>query len=106
YRWLAINQAAASEWARLFGIRPRVGDNMLDLLASRPDVQAEVKALWSRALTGDEFTTTQEFGDPSRYRRAYEMHFNTLLDRDGHRVGAYQFAYDITERLRDQEHLR
>ena len=32
--------------------------------------------------------------------------FNTLRDRDGNRIGAYQFVYDVTERLRDQERLR
>jgi nitrogen-specific signal transduction histidine kinase/CheY-like chemotaxis protein len=29
-----------------------------------------------------------------------------LRDRDGRHVGAYQFVYDVTERLRDQERLR
>jgi signal transduction histidine kinase len=52
------------------------------------------------------FTATEEFGDPARDRRAYEMRFNTLVDRDGRRIGAYQFVYDVTERLRDQERLR
>jgi len=42
----------------------------------------------------------------SRDRRAYEMRFNTLRDRDGGRIGAYQFVYDVTERLRDQARLR
>ena len=34
------------------------------------------------------------------------MRFNTLRDRDGNRIGAYQFVYDVTERLRDQDRLR
>ena len=79
---------------------------MLDLLADQPDHQRAVKAVWSRALSGEEFATIEEFGDPARDRRAYEMRFNTLRDRDGHRIGAYQFVYDVTERLRDQERLR
>jgi nitrogen-specific signal transduction histidine kinase len=29
-----------------------------------------------------------------------------LRDRNGHRIGAYQFVYDVTERLHDQERLR
>ena len=62
--------------------------------------------MWSRALAGEEFTAIEEFGDPSRDRRSYEMRFNTLRDRDGSRIGAYQFVYDVTERLRDQERLR
>ena len=106
YRWLAINRAAADEFERIFGIRPRVGDSMLDLLAGQPDHQAAVRAVWSRALAGEEFAAIEEFGDPARERRAYEMRFNTLRDRDGRQIGAYQFVYDVTERLRDQERLR
>ena len=106
YRWLAINNAAANEFERIFGVRPKAGDSMLDLLAAQPDHQRDVKAVWSRALSGEEFTAIEEFGDPARDRRAYEMRFNTLRDRDGNRIGAYQFVYDVTERLRDQDRLR
>jgi PAS domain S-box-containing protein len=106
YRWLAVNRAAADEFERIFGTRPRVGLRVFDLLADQPDNQAAVTAVWSRALAGEEFIAIEEFGDPSRDRRFYEMRFNTLRDRDGKRIGAYQFVYDVTERLRDQERLR
>src|SRR4029453_11555128 len=106
YRLLAINRAAAGEFERIFGIRPRVGDHMLELLADQPEHQAAVRAVWSRALAGEEFTAIEEFGDPALDRRAYEMRDNTLPDRDGRHIGAYQFVYDVTERLRDQERLR
>jgi len=106
YRWLAINRAAADEFERIFGKRPRVGASMLDLLAGQLEHQAAVKALWSRALAGEEFTAIEEFGDPTRDRRFYEMRYNTLRDRDGRQIGAYQFVYDVTERLRDQDRLR
>ena len=106
YRWLAINRSAADEFERIFGVRPRVGYSMLELLAAQPEHQAAVKALWSRALGGEEFTAIEEFGDPSRDRRSYEMRYNTLRDRSGKQIGAYQFVYDVTERLRDQERLR
>jgi len=55
---------------------------------------------------GEEFTEVGEFGDPDRDRRAYEMRYNTLRDRHGNRIGAYQFVYDVTERLREQQRLR
>jgi PAS domain S-box-containing protein len=106
YRWLAINNAAAMEFERIFGVRPKAGDSMLELLASQPDHQRDVKSVWTRALSGEEFTSTEEFGDPARDRRVYEMRFNTLRNRDGRRIGAYQFVYDVTERMRDQERLR
>jgi signal transduction histidine kinase len=106
YRWLAINRAAADEFQRIFGTRPRVGDSMLDALRHHPEHQAAVKAVWSRALAGEEFTAIEDFGDPARVRRSYEMRFNTLRDRDGNRIGAYQFVYDVTDRLNDQERLQ
>jgi PAS domain S-box-containing protein len=106
YRWLAINAAAASEFERIFGVRPRVGTSMLELLAAQPEHRAAVKAVWGRALAGEEFVEVAEFGDPSRDRRSYEMRYNTLKSRDGERIGAYQFVYDVTERLRDQQRLR
>jgi len=79
---------------------------MLELLAAQPEHLRDARALWARALAGEEFTTIAEFGDPARDRRAYEIRFNTLRGPDGSPVGAYQFVYDVTERLRDQERLR
>ncbi|MBW4090912.1 MAG: response regulator [Proteobacteria bacterium] len=105
YNWMAINKAAADEFERKFGQRPRPGDNMLALLADRPAHAAAVKAVWSRALAGEEFTQIDEFGDPGIARRWYEMKFNVLRDHDGSRIGAYQFVYDVTDRLRDQVRL-
>jgi PAS domain S-box-containing protein len=105
YRFLAINRASAVEFERLFGVRPKVGDNMIDLLSERPDDRDAVKAVWQRALRGEEFTETQAFGDPDHRRRWYEMKFNTLRDRDGAIIGAFQFVYDVTERISDQLRL-
>ena len=106
FNWLAINEAASIEFARLFGVpRPKVGDNMLNALAHLPDQQAAVRAVWSRAIGGEEFLETQEFGDAPQNRRHYEMRFRTLRDPDGTAVGAYQFVYDVTERIREQAKL-
>src|SRR5678816_3640334 len=46
YRWLAINQAAAAEFEQIFGVRPRVGASMLELLESQPEHRAAVQAVW------------------------------------------------------------
>ncbi|MCG2594457.1 PAS domain-containing protein [Ramlibacter sp. XY19] len=106
YRWLAINQSAAREFERIYGVRPRVGTSMLELLADQPAHQAAVRSVWSRALAGEEFVEIAEFGDPARDRRFYEMRYNTLRGPGGERIGAYQFVYDVSERHRDQERLR
>src|SRR4051794_32152873 len=74
-RLLAINRAAADEFDRIYGIRPRIGDCVLDLLGDRPEHQAALASVWRRALAGEEFTETDEFGDPARARCAYEVRF-------------------------------
>lgn len=105
FRWLAINRAAADEFERVYGVRPKVGDSMLDVLAGRPEHQAALQPVWERALAGEEFTEVAEFGDPSRDRRFYEMKHNVLKDANGLRIGAYQFAYDVTGRIAEQQRL-
>jgi PAS domain S-box-containing protein len=106
FRWLAINGASAKEFHRIYGIMPKVGDNMLELLKDQPEHRDAIQAVWSRALAGEEFVEIGEFGDQRRVRRSYEMRFNALRDGDGRLIGAYQFVYDVTERLREQERLR
>ncbi|MFC7536104.1 PAS domain S-box protein [Sphingomonas sp. GCM10030256] len=105
FRWLAINPAAAQEFERIYGVRPKVGESMLDALAHLPEHQAAVQAVWSRALAGEAFTAVGEFGEPSRERRSYEMKYHVLRDAAGTQMGAYQFVYDVTDRVREQQRL-
>jgi len=106
FNWLAINRASVIEFERIYGIRPRVGDNLLDVLADKPDAQATVRSLWQRAIDGEEFVEISALGDADRDRRQYEMRFGVLRDADGLQIGAYQFVYDVTERLAEQDRLR
>lgn len=103
-RWMSVNKAAADRLEHLFGVRPAAGSSVLDLLASRPEYQSRIRALWSRALAGEEYTVTESFGE-SQHRRYYEMKFNALRDKTGRQIGAYQFAHDVTDRLLAQTRL-
>ena len=106
YRLLAANRAAVEEFESVYGVRPRVGESLLEILSAQPEYQSEVRNMWARAIGGEEFIAVAEFGNPSHARRTYEVRFNQLRDRNGDRVGVYQFVYDVTERVRDQERLR
>jgi PAS domain S-box-containing protein len=105
FRLLALNRAYADEFEAIYGIRPQVGDDLIGLLSHAPDQQAQARAVWSRALTDDAFTLVEEFGDPDRKRPYYELAFTPLRDADGRRIGAFQYATDVTQRLRDLEQL-
>ncbi|MGN6550984.1 MAG: PAS domain-containing protein [Pararhizobium sp.] len=105
YRFLAMNRSYADEFQRIYGIRPQVGDRLPALLASMPEHQEAALAVWRRALQGEKFTITEEFGDPARERPCYELSYDTLHDRDGNLIGAFQYAVDVTERLRSQTRL-
>lgn len=106
FNWMAINKASADEFERIYGIRPQVGDNMIDVLAGKPEAQAALRAVWQRAIDGEEFVEVAPFGDPERDQRQYEMRFGLLREADGRQIGAYQFVYDVSERLREQARLR
>ncbi len=105
YNILAINKANADEFERLYGVRPKVGDNMLALLADQPEHQLQVRAGWGRGMSGEEVTFVEDYGDPNRTRPYYEVKFRTLWNEHGVRVGCYQFVTDVSERLKKQAML-
>jgi signal transduction histidine kinase/DNA-binding response OmpR family regulator len=105
FRILAINKAAADETEQLTGIRPKVGDHKLELLSDHPELLKKAREIWKRAIDGEAFTEISKVEDPRRGARYYEMKFNPLLGPSGKQVGAYQFAYDVTDRVRDQQRL-
>jgi PAS domain S-box-containing protein len=102
---LAINQASANEYNRIYGVRPRIGDNILALLADQPEQQNAVRIALARGIAGEEVTFVAAYGDPARARSHYEVTFRVLRDDAGERIGAFQFATDVTARLRDQAML-
>ena len=104
-RWLAVNRAAADEFERIYGVRPRVGERMEAALVDQPQHAADLMRVWRRALAGEAFVAVEEFGDPARDRRFYEMRFSPLRDDGGAQIGAYQFVYDVTDRLAEQARL-
>jgi PAS domain S-box-containing protein len=105
YNILAINQANAAEFERVYGMRVSVGDNLLERFAGSPALLHPLKSAWSRVLAGQEITLSEQRGDPARAQSIYEIKYRPLRNHEGTQIGAFQFASDITERLRDQARL-
>jgi PAS domain-containing protein len=106
YRLLGINKAGQDAFAKIYGVRPQIGDDLRSLLSDRPLHLTQIRTYWDRALAGERFTETDEFGDEALTRRSFEVRFSPLFGPDGRQIGAYQFAQDVTERLREQARLQ
>jgi PAS domain S-box-containing protein len=105
YNIIAINTANAHEFERVYGVRAGVGENLLGLLANAPETMQQLKAAWSRVLAGEELTVIEPRGNPAQGPSTYEIKYRPLRDATGILIGAFQFASDVTERLRDQARL-
>jgi signal transduction histidine kinase len=104
-RYLAINPSAVADYRRIFGVEPKVGQTMYEVLAHAPDQIEPAVAVWRRALSGESFDETSSWKAPGFSPRWYEMQFRPLHDAEGRQIGAYLFGQDVTERVRDQEKL-
>ncbi|MBL8266323.1 ATP-binding protein, partial [Steroidobacter sp.] len=106
YRFLAMNKAYTERFERRIGVRPSVGASLLELMKTEREQLAMSGSRWSRALAGEEFTliepTAPSEGDGMRQ---YEITYTSLRDPEGRVIGAFQYAQDVTERVRDQQRL-
>ncbi|NQD54956.1 PAS domain-containing protein [Pseudomonas sp. CM25] len=103
-RWLAVNSQAKHDFRLLYGQAPEVGDYVPTLIDDGSDGQTPILPMWQRALAGEQFTEIGRFGQVAAQRH-YELRFNALRNAEGEIQGAYLFAYDISERVREQERL-
>ena len=105
FRFLAINAAAQRDFERVFGVRPKAGESVLDVLAHLPEEREAARRVWGRVLAGEPFAETGWWGGDGHERRAYETRFSPMFDTEGRQVGAFVLGQDVTERLREQERL-
>jgi signal transduction histidine kinase/CheY-like chemotaxis protein len=100
-RWLAVNRQAKHDFHALYGHTPEVGEYLPAVVVhNQLTDDTQIMPMWHRALAGEQFTEIGAFGS-----RHYELRFNALRDQDDSVQGAYLFAYDITERVQEQQRL-
>jgi len=102
---LALNKAKVSAFEQIQGVTARTGDNLLVLLADQPDRQLATKAAWSGVLKGEEGTALEDRGDSNGVRWYFEIKYRVLRNEQGTQIGAFQFGYDVTDRVQAQAKL-
>ena len=101
-RLLAVNHRAVKDFEFLFGHRLKAGDSLLECLANFPAERARSEAMWRRALAGESYIETIEYGRGARLRH-FELRFNPLRESNGRITGAYLFIYDVTRQVDEQQ---
>ena len=103
FRLIAFNAAHSNDFFRIYGYRVKVGDVFPDLF--EPEQGRTIKGFMARALAGEAFTVTEEFGDPDLVKPYWEIAYSPLRDEAGDVFGAFHYALDISDRLRAQAEL-
>jgi PAS domain S-box-containing protein len=105
FRYLFFNDAYQREFKRLWGRDIEVGTSMVEAMAQWPEDQRKARELWRRALTGESFCVTMEFGPSERERQVYDLRFNPVHDAQGRQIGAAHILRKVTEQVRTQQAL-
>ena len=100
YRLIAFNAAYAREIERIYGAKIAVGESMAEVLAVVPeDLRAALQS-FARAIGGEQFVETREYGDVDRQRSYYESAYSPIRNAAGEVIGAVHIGRDVTERTR------
>ncbi len=103
FRLIAFNTAHSEDFFRIYGYRVKLGDVFPDLFL--PGQSEIMRGFMARALAGEVFTVTEEFGDPDLSKPHWEVAYNPLRDEAGRVIGAFHHAVDISARVRAEAEL-
>ena len=98
YHYTLFNSAFHAEFKHIFGVDIKPGDSMLDALVHFPEDLSDARNYWQRALAGEDFIISQQFGDTKRERNWYELHFSPISDDEGKVINAIHIVRNITDR--------
>lgn len=104
--FLAFNRAFQQEFQRLFEYEVKLGDSLAAATVKRPEEQAKLLPIFSRALAGEDFTVMESHTRADGTRVWYEIHAGPLRDADGRQTGTTFIAREVTQRVQAEEELR
>lgn len=106
YRYLVFNRNHSETMRAIWGIDIEKGHSMLDYISNEND-KIKAKANFDRALSGEEFTLIEEYGDEELLRSYYEDYYSPLRNEASEIIGLIVYVTDISERrkaeIRTQE---
>lgn len=97
YKYISFNKNHQVTMEHIWDAKIEVGVSMLSYIKD-PSDREKSKVNFDRALTGEAFTTVEEYGEIDFERRWYENVYSPLEDDEGNILGITLFLTDITER--------
>jgi len=99
YRYMLFNTNHAQTMKQIWGVEIEEGKSMLDYITNEED-RLKAKANFDRAISGEEFTLYEEYGDEHLHRLYYEDFYSPLKDDKGKIIGLTVFVSDVSDRRR------
>jgi diguanylate cyclase (GGDEF)-like protein/PAS domain S-box-containing protein len=95
-RFIAMNTPFRREFELVFGNAISTGQQVDEVLAHVVGDRDKAVALCRRALSGESFRVTEDFGDIRLLRKSYELAFSPIFDTFHQPVFAAIFVRDMT----------
>ena len=104
YCYTAFTQFHKKTIKMIWGVDIQIGMNMIELISNDED-RNKAKFNFDRALAGEHFIETEEYGDSTLQRTFYEDYYSSVKSSDGDIVGVAVFVIDVTHRKRAEKQL-
>lgn len=105
YRYIFFNNAHKEAMLRVWGVEPRLGDRVLDLL-SDPEYRERVKQGYDKVLAGGYISSIDEFNDKNGRKLYYQNISAPIYNQEGEITGITLFILDVTEQTNAEEAIR
>ncbi len=97
YRYIAFDSKHAHVMQSIFNKEISIGMNMFEVINSATDRDI-AKRSFDRALSGESFTSEEEYGDERLSRNHWQIFYAPIRSESGEIMGLTCFNIDITER--------
>jgi two-component system CheB/CheR fusion protein len=99
-RYMAFNSIHQQTMKEIWGVDIRPGMNMLEVIGYESDRKA-AQQNFQRALSGEQFTLTETYGDDALSRRVWENTYSPIYDENNQIIGLTVYVIDITNRKQE-----
>jgi PAS domain S-box-containing protein len=104
FRYTAFNTIYHKTISELYNIEPELGLHATYDFSYEPD-RVFIQSCFNRALAGEHFGVTEEFGDREKCSNFYELSFNPIIDEFGNVSGAAVYGQDFTEKKKVEREI-